>query len=54
MTVDQKKAEITDAKGWVEDLKELNASGTDIKNACRYVLLLENDLKKLEGERDVC
>jgi hypothetical protein len=50
MTIDEKKAEIEDAKGWVNDLKELGASGTDIKNACRYQLILENDLARMEGD----
>ena len=50
--IERKKEEIEDAKGWVNDLKEMNAGGTDIHHACRYQLLLENDLKELEGKTD--
>jgi hypothetical protein len=46
----RKQAEITDALGWVEDLRELNPTRADIFNATNYVTLLQDDLKKLKEQ----
>ena len=50
MTIDEKKAEIEDAKGWIEDLKSLNGTTEEFINARRHVAILEDDLKKLQGK----
>jgi hypothetical protein len=45
-----KQAEITDALGWVEDLRELNPTPADIFGATNYVTLLQDDLAKLKEQ----
>lgn len=45
---DRKQAEIDDAMGWVEDLRELNPTSAEITNATNYVALLQADLKRLK------
>ena len=48
--IERKQAEIDDAKGWVGDLRELNAASHEIFAATNYVALLTDDLKKLKQE----
>lgn len=48
--IERKQAEIDDAKGWVEDLRELNPTPQDIFCATNYVTLLQDDLKKLQEQ----
>lgn len=49
--IKRKQAEIDDAKGWLEDLRELNGTQAEISHASNYVRLLQDDLNKLkEGE----
>lgn len=47
--IEMKKADIADAEGWVEDLKELNGTQVELARARYYVVLLKKDLKKLES-----
>tara|TARA_R110002126_G_scaffold94650_1_gene223238 strand:+ start:162 stop:326 length:165 start_codon:yes stop_codon:yes gene_type:complete len=46
--IKRKQAEIDDAKGWVADLRELNPTSAEIVNATNYVILLQDDLKRME------
>ena len=46
--IKRKQAEIDDAKGWIEDLRELNPTPAEIFNATNFVMLLQDDLKKLK------
>lgn len=48
--IERKQAEITDALGWVEDLRELNPTPADIFGATNYVTLLQDDLAKLKEQ----
>ncbi len=51
-----KKAQIADARAWVQDLKDLRDGGHDLThadkfNSANYVVLLQDDLRKLEQEQ---
>ncbi len=48
--IESKKAQIQDALGWVEDLRDLSPTRQDIFNATNYVVLLQDDLKKLQEQ----
>ncbi len=49
-SLDLKRADLADAKGWVEDLRELNPTREQIFCATNYVVLLQDDIKKLEQQ----
>lgn len=46
--IENKEAQIADALGWVEDLRGLSPTRQDIFNATNYVVLLQDDLRKLK------
>lgn len=53
--IDAKQAQIDDALGWVQDLKDLRAAGhelshADIFNATNYVTILQDDMRRLRAE----
>ena len=45
-----KRADLTDAKAWVEDLRKLNPTREQIFYATNYVSLMQDDIKKLEQQ----
>lgn len=52
----QKKLQIRDALAWIEDLKELEREGHEITreekfNAANYIVMLQDDLKRLQQEQ---
>ncbi len=47
--IERKQADLDDALGWVEDLRSLTPSRQDIFNATNYVVLLQDDLRKLRS-----
>lgn len=48
--IERKQAEIDDALGWVEDLRELNPTPQDIFFATNHVVMLQDDLKRLKEQ----
>ena len=48
--IERKQAEVDDAKGWLNDLEDMNASQADIVNADRYLKLMQDDLRKLKEQ----
>ena len=49
--IERKQADLDDALGWVEDLRSLNPTRQDIFNATNYVVLLQDDLRKLKEQQ---
>lgn len=49
--IERKKAQIQDALGWVEDLRGLNPTRQDIFFATNHVVMLQDDLKRLEEQQ---
>ncbi len=42
------KAKIADAQGWVKDLRTMNPSRDEIFLATNYVMMLQDDLRRLK------
>ena len=52
--IDAKQAQIDDALGWVQDLKDLRSAGIEpsqqeIFNATNYVTILQDDMRRLKA-----
>ncbi len=45
-----KRADLADARLWVEDLRGLNPSPLDVFCATNYVTLVQDDIKRLEQQ----
>lgn len=49
--IESKRRQIADAKGWVQDLKDLGITDRqEIFNATNYVVILQRDLTTLKEE----
>jgi len=49
--IESKRRQIADAKGWVQDLKDLGETDhQQIYNATNYVVILQRDLTTLKEE----
>lgn len=46
--IERKQADLDDALGWVEDLRGLNPTRQEIFSATNYVVLMQDDLRKLK------
>jgi len=52
--IESKRRQLADALGWVQDMKDLGITDRqEIFNATNYVVILQDDLRKLNKEKEL-